>query len=183
VRAIFSKKFILRFCLLIILGLIAAGCASSPLSTSTSDETPAKGAQIGKLAPDFALLDLSGQPVSLSSLTGKPVLVNFWAIWCPPCRYEMPFIQEIHDERSESGLAVLAINVGESRSTVSEFIQENNYFFPVLLDTDQRVALEYGIRTFPTTIFIDKDGIIQNIKIGAFLSKFEIERSLDRIIP
>lgn len=179
---IFSKKFILLFCLLLISGLLASGCASSPLSTSISDETLTSGAQIGKPAPDFALLDLNGQPVSLNSL-GKPVLVNFWATWCPPCRYEMPFIQEIHEEWANKGLVVLAINVGENPSTVSDFVQDNNYSFPVLLDTDQRVALEYGIRTFPTTIFIDKDGIIQGIKIGAFFTKAEIERNLGKIFP
>ncbi len=166
-----------------ILGPLAAGCASSPPSASTSDETLTSGAQIGKPAPDFTLLDLNGQPVSLSSLIGKPVLINFWATWCPPCRYEMPFIQEIHEEWADKGLVVLAINVGEDSSTVSDFIQENNYSLPVLLDTDQRAAFEYGIRYFPTTFFIDKDGIIQAIKVGAFLGKAEIEGKLGKIIP
>jgi thiol-disulfide isomerase/thioredoxin len=181
VRANFSKKFIPLFCLLLILGLLASGCASSLMLTSASDETPTGGIQVGKPAPYFTLLDLNGQPVSLSSL-GKPVFVNFWATWCPPCRYEMPFIQEIHEEWANNAFVVLAVNVGENRSTVSAFVQDNDYSFSVLLDTDQRVALEYGIRMFPTTIFIDKDGIVQNIKVGAFLTKAEIERNLRKII-
>lgn len=171
------------FCLLLALGLLAPGCDSSPTSTSTSDEPLTRGAQVGNLALDFTLLDLNDQPVSLSSLLGKPVMLNFWATWCPPCRHEMPFFQEIHEKSADKGLVVLAVNVGESRSTVSEFIQENNYSFSVLLDTDQGIALEYGIRTFPTTIFIDKDGIIQRIKIGAFLTKAELESNLGKIIP
>lgn len=183
VSVIFAKKLMPLFCLLLVLGLLAVGCDSSPTSTSTSDETLARGTEIGMLALDFTLLDRNGQPVSLGSLIGKPVLLNFWATWCPPCRHEMPFFQEIHEEWANKGLVVLAINVGEDSSTVSDFIQENNYSFTVLLDTDQKVAVEYGIRYFPTTFFIDKDGIIQNIKVGAFLTKAELESNLGKIIP
>jgi len=139
-------------------------------------------AQVGKQAPDFQLLNLEGQPVSLSDFQGKPVLLNFWATWCGPCRQEMPLIQGIFEEQSGKGLVILAIDIGETPSAVNNFIQRSNFSFPVLLDTDQDVALEYNIRAIPTTFFIDKDGIIQAIKVGAFSNMIEIKKSLDKII-
>jgi cytochrome c biogenesis protein CcmG/thiol:disulfide interchange protein DsbE len=150
--------------------LLVAGCS-------------AQAPQVGELAPDFQLPNLEGQSISLSDFRGEPVLVNFWASWCLPCRYEMPFIQEVYEEWSASGLVVLAINKGESLSTAKDFMQSYNLSFPALLDINQDVALEYNIWSIPTTFFIDKDGIIQAIKVGPFLSKADIENSLSKIIP
>lgn len=150
--------------------LLVAGCLS-------------QAPQVGELAPDFQLPNLEGQSISLSDFRGEPVLVNFWASWCGPCIYEMPFIQEVYEEWSASGLVVLAINKGESLSTAKDFMQSNNYSFPVLLDISQDVALEYNIWGIPTTFFIDRDGIIQATKVGAFSSKAEIEMMLSEIIP
>ena len=139
--------------------------------------------QVGKPAPDFELPDLSGQSVSLGDLQGKPVLVNFWATWCGPCVYEMPYIQEVHDEWEGKDLVVLAINVGEGSSEVQQFMEDNNLSFPVLLDTNGKLAEIYSIRGIPTTIFIDMEGVIQAMKIGAFPSKAAIEENLSKIIP
>ena len=152
--------------------LLVAGCSSQP-------------PRVGELAPDFQLPNLEGQSISLSHFRGKPVLVNFWASWCPPCRYEMPFIQEIFDDKewSDKGLVILAVDIGESPSTVENFMQSYNLTFQALLDISQEVALEYNIRGIPTTFLIDKDGIIQAIKVGAFSSKADIENSLSKIIP
>ena len=171
---------LLKVMLVIILtsGLLIAGC-----SADSGPEDSGQAPQVGKLAPDFQLPNLEGQSISLSDFRGNPVLINFWASWCYPCIYEMPFIQEVYEEWSARGLVVLAINKGESLSTVKDFMQSGNYSFPVLLDINQDVALEYSIRSIPTTFFIDKDGIIQAIKLGPFLSKADIENSLSKIIP
>jgi len=150
--------------------LLVAGCSSQDNAG-------------GGLAPDFQLPDLEGQSISLSDFRGEPVMVNFWASWCGPCRIEMPFIQEVYEEWSGQGLVVLAINKGESLSTVNDFMQSGNYSFPVLLDISQDVALEYSVWGIPRTFFIDEDGIIKAIKIGPFLSKAEIETGLSYIIP
>jgi len=150
--------------------LLVAGCSS-------------QAPRVGELAPDFQLPNLEGQSISLSDFRGEPVLVNFWASWCGPCRYEMPFIQEVYEEWSASGLVMLAINQGESLSTVDDFMQSGNYSFPVLLDTQGQVADQYNILGIPATFFIDEDGVIQAIKIGAFSSKAEIETMLSEIIP
>jgi len=149
----------------------------------SSTPTPTQGTKIGNLAPNFQLQNLDGQTVSLSNLRNKPVLINFWATWCSPCRSEMPYIQEIYEEWSDKGLVVLAINMGESSSKVDEFMQSHNLSFTVLLDTKQDVAQRYNITGIPTTFFVDKDGIIQAAKIGAYRDKAEIEKSLSKIIP
>jgi len=172
-------KVILTIILVSVLGsgLVMAGCSSGP--------ELAQGPQVGKLAPDFQLQTLDGQTVSLGDFRGNPVLLNFWTSWCGPCRFEMPFIQEIFEKKewSDTGLVILAIDIGENPSVVKEFMENFGLSFPALLDTNQDVALKYNIRAIPTTFFIDKDGIIQDIKVGAFSSKTEIEKQLIKIIP
>lgn len=170
---------ILKVMLVIILlsvltsGLVMTGC----ISTST------QGVEVGNIAPDFQLQSLAGQTVSLGNLQDKPVLINFWATWCPPCRGEMPYLQEIYEEWSGKGLVVLAINIGESSSTAEEFMQSNGLSFTVLLDTKRNVAETYNISGIPTTFFIDKDGIIQDKVIGPFQNKTQIENRLSKIMP
>ena len=159
--------------IILALGLIiaggSAGCSPAP--------------QVGKPAPDFQLPNLGGQPASLSDYQGNPVLINFWQIRCPPCRIEMPYIQQVYDEWHSKGLVVLAINIGESPSKVEEFMESHNLSFPVLLDMQGKVAEQYNIRYIPATFFIDKDGIIQAMRVGAFPNKAAIEKSLNKIIP
>ncbi len=123
-----------------------------PLGCSTG-WAPARGSQIGNLAPDFQLVNLDGQSVSLRDFRGRPVLVNFWATWCPPCRAEMPFIQEVFADRkwAGKGLVILAVDIGESSSTVREFMKTYGLTFPALLDITQDVSLEYDVRAIPTS--------------------------------
>ena len=153
----------------LVFGGLSAGC------------TPAQGTRTGNLAPDFQLAGLDSQPVSLSDFRGNSVLLNFWASWCGPCKAEMPYLQMMHEEWSSKGLIILAVDIGENPSTASEFVEKYALSFRVLLDTDQEVALKYNIRSIPTTFFIDEDGKIRDTRIGAFSSKAEIERRLDKI--
>ncbi|MFC1949126.1 TlpA family protein disulfide reductase [Chloroflexota bacterium] len=154
--------------------LLFTGCGTG--STGT-------GVKEGDRAPDFQLQDLEGQTVSLIEQRGLPVLLNFWATWCGPCRYEMPFLQQIYQEWSDDGLVMMIVNIGESSSTVRDFLADNNLSLPVLLDTRQSVAEQYGITGIPTTFFIDKDGIIQKKVVGSFPSVSMIEDNLAEIIP
>lgn len=158
-------------------GLVLAGCSSG----STSEE----GSETDSLAPDFQLSSLDGQTISLSDFRGNPVLLNFWATWCGPCQYEMPFLQELYEDEewSQKGLVILTVDIGEHPAKVKYFVEGLSLSFMVLLDIDQDVALKYNIRAIPTTFFIDKDGIIQETKIGAFTDKAEIEKRLGKIIP
>ena len=172
--------------LILTLVLLIAGCSTStPTPTPTLTPAPAhtQAPQVGKPAPDFQLPNLEGQAISLSGVRGKPVLLNFWATWCGPCRAEMPYLQQVYEEWSGKGLEVLAINIGESPSEVKRFLQTYNLSLPVLLDTKEATARKYNITGIPTTFFIDKDGIIQEKIIGAFPSKGVIEKHLVKIIP
>ena len=168
---------ILKAILLIILAsvLLLAGCPAGSQSPSA--------AQVGKQAPDFTLQNLDGQSVSLSDFLGKPVLLNFWATWCPPCRHEMPYLQEVYEEWSGKGLVVLAINMGESPFDVKTFTEAYNLSIPALVDVAGNAAHEYNIMSIPTSFFIDSDGIIKQKIIGAFPSTAAIERYLGQIIP
>ena len=173
-----NRLLTLILVLILTTGLLLTGC-SSPSTVGMPVQAP----QVGNLAPDFQLSNLEGQSISLSDFRGSPVLINFWATWCPPCREEMPFIQEIYEEWLDKRLVLLAVDIGESPDTVESFMQSYNLSFPVLLDTNQDVALEYNIRYIPTTFLIDEDGIIQVVKVGAFSSTAEIEKNLSKIIP
>ena len=167
--------------------LLLAGCFAGPEPLDGESPTaPVEGTQVGNLAPDFKLPDLDGQAVSLSDFRGKPVLINFWATWCPPCRYEMPFIQEIYEDKAwqDKGLVIVAVNTGESRSKVEDFMENYGLSFLVLLDIESEVARKYNAAPpWPVTFFIDKDGIIQEKVIGAFQDKTQIENRLSKIIP
>jgi len=181
---------ILKAMLLIMLisGLLMAGC-----SGESNQEGPALGRitgcstdsaqrpQAGKPAPDFQFQSPDGQATSLGDLRGKPVLINFWASWCVPCRHEMPYIQQVYDEWQTKGMVLLAINIGESSSKVKGFLQSHGFSLPVLLDAEGEVAGQYGIQAIPTSFFIDRDGIIQDMKVGAFQSTAEIESSLSKL--
>lgn len=118
-------------------------------------------------AQDFTLVDLEGNKVSLSDLKGKKVFLNFWATWCPPCKAEMPEIEKIYQETKDSDLVILAVEIGEPLDTVKTFIDDNNYNFKVLLDSNQEIATAYGITAIPTSFFIDEQGNIVSQKIGA----------------
>jgi cytochrome c biogenesis protein CcmG/thiol:disulfide interchange protein DsbE len=158
---------------------IIAGCSDNTEPNAVPAPLP------GNSAPNFELQSLDGKTVSLGGLRGQPVMLNFWATWCGPCRIEMPFIQEVFNDPDwkEHGLVILAVNAGESASAARKFMESNNLSFKVLLDAEKEVMMMYNISGIPTTYFIDKDGIIRDVKIGLFQSKAEIDwRILNSII-
>jgi thiol-disulfide isomerase/thioredoxin len=137
--------------------ITAPGKASSTSKNATSDKKPAL---------DFKLNDLNGKEVSLSDYKGKKVFLNFWASWCPPCKAEMPDIEKLYNETNDTDLVILAINVGEIKSDVTNFLNDNKYNFTVLLDSDQNISNQYNIRGIPTSFFINKEGEIVSSKVG-----------------
>ena len=161
--------------------LIAVLLLILPLMTLLPACGGGQAPQVGKPAPDFKLLGLDSQMTSLKDYRGKPVILNFWATWCGPCRYEMPFFQQVWEEKSGEGLVILAVNIGEKVSEVKGFIDETGFTFPVLLDSNQDVTLKYNVRSIPSTFFIDSSGVIQDIKVGAFLDETQIEDRLAKI--
>lgn len=153
--------------------------AEQAASTSAGDEGP----EIGKRAPDFTLQDINGKTVSLSSLRGKVVMLNFWATWCPPCQAELPEIQRAYNfyRKRPDDVAMLLVDVGESRNKVNSFLKEKGYNLPVALDPPSEAANLYLVRGIPTTFFIDRDGIIRDIYIGA-ATEGEIRERIDALM-
>ena len=142
------------------------------LGNSRSISAPQKGFT----APDFKLLNEFGEVVSLSSFQGQPVIVNFWASWCLPCRAEMPAIQRVYETYLEDGLVVLGVNApNDSRKDVLAFITELGLTFLIVYDKDGSASRDYAVNALPTTYFIDRSGVIQDIAIGGPLSEAYLE--------
>ena len=113
----------------------------------------------GVQAPDFALATPDGkQNLSLASLRGKVVLLNFWATWCPPCREEMPSMERLSQEFKDQGLAVVAVDLQESPKQVARFMKDFRLSFPAALDADGKVAARYQVRALPSTFLVDRAG-------------------------
>lgn len=128
---------------------------TKPEATETT-EVPAENK-----APDFIMTDLNGNEVKLSDFFGKPVILNFWASWCGPCKSEMPDFETVYNEYKDD-INFLMVNLTDgSRETVktaSEYIKKAGYTFPVYYDTKYEGASAYGVSAVPCTYFIDKDG-------------------------
>lgn len=193
---------------LLVSGLVLAGCSSTPTPAPAPPPAPApeplpapapapapepvpepvpepaQGFNVGDRALDFQLQSLNGEIVALSDLRGSPVMLNFWATWCGPCQAEVAFIQQVFEdeELADQGLVILTVNIGETSSRVKQFMEHFGLSFHVLLDKDTGVAKNYNVRGIPTTFFIDKNGIIKDMKIGAFLSRAELDGRLDNLM-
>jgi cytochrome c biogenesis protein CcmG, thiol:disulfide interchange protein DsbE len=141
-----------------------------------ADVVDTTAAHTGFQAPDFELASLDGKNISLASLRGHIVLVNFWATWCLPCRKEMPEIETAY--RAHPGtFIVLAINNREDASLVQRYISELNLDFPILLDPDGAAASAYNVMGLPTSFIIDRAGIIRAANIGG-MNRAYIEAQL-----
>lgn len=125
------------------------------------------GLEIGNIAPDFQLTTLDGEEVSLSDYRGKRVLINFWATWCPPCRAEMPDMEEFYLNNDVIVLAVNLTDAEPSVQQVQDFVDEFYLSFPILLDETISVATTYEIHPIPTSFLVDSNGVIQNKAFGA----------------
>ena len=136
---------------------------------------------IGHPAPDFALTGTNGQPFKLSDLRGAPVVLNFWATWCPPCRAELPELQAA-SERLAGQVAVIGVNQGEAPIDVRAFTQQLELTFLVPLDTQMDVSRLYLVRSLPTTFFIDRSGVIRHMQVGP-LTEATLAQQLRSVYP
>lgn len=135
----------------------------------------------GQVAPDFDLPALSGGRVRLSELRGRPVIINFWATWCTPCRKEMPEFQALAERYADSGLAVLGINVGESIIGVTEFVRSVGVTFPILIDDKEAAQTAYKILPLPATFFIDRKGTVRAV-YQFQMNQVQMESEVQRLL-
>jgi len=122
--------------------------------------------EIGKPAPDFTVNLLDGSVFRLSEQKGKVVWLNFWATWCPPCRAEMPDIQEVWEEEQGSDLVLVAVDYAESTQTVTEFVEKLGLTFPIGMDSTGQITTNYRVSGFPSHFMIDRNGILREIRVG-----------------
>lgn len=158
--------------------LTLAGLGIAPAGTESEDQTLTPMAD-KPTAPDFDLKDPNDQPQRLADYRGKPVILNFWATWCPPCREEMPSMQRAHEAVSGDGIALLAVNVGEDADTINQVLAENPVAFPLPMDVDSRVVQSYPVRGLPTTFVIDPDGRLAYVATGG--RKWDDPKLLDQV--
>jgi len=143
----------------------------------TLEVAPARGAR----SPDFSLQRIDGEQVSLRGYRGSPVLINFWATWCAPCRIEMPFLQERYERFAEShGLKVVAIDFDEPQPDVQAFAESFGLTFDLLLDPGGEVQRLYQIRGYPSSYFVDREGVVRVVHIGV-MTEEQLDDNLKQI--
>ena len=207
-----NKKTLLILCLVFALVLIGAGVlynslsgsvqlgglATMPQETQTPTEVvtdnqtevtethptdPQPTDPVDYSAPDFTMLDMDGNEVTLASFFGKPIILNFWASWCGPCKSEMPDIQKFYEEYGEKVHFLIVNCTDGSRETVETakaFIKDAGYTFPVYFDTTYMGAYTYGASSIPLTYFIDADGNMAAYYMGA-MSESILRQGIDMI--
>ncbi len=136
---------------------------------------------VGHPAPDFSLDTLTGEELILSKLRGTPVVLNFWATWCPPCRAELPELAAA-STRLAGELMIVGVNQAEARADVQAFAAGLSLPFPVPLDERADVSQTYRVRSLPTTFFIDRQGVIRQVQVGP-VTEATLEQLLKTIYP
>lgn len=161
-------------------GWIGLSAAPSPTAAAGGIASPREGF----LAPDFTLQRLEGDSMTLSELSGKVVVLNFWASWCPPCRAEMPALQRVYQDERERGLEILAVNTTYQDSEIEmiDFRDRNNLSFPILIERTGEVARQYQIRAMPTTFFIDRQGVIRSVILGGPISEVTLQTKIEELL-
>jgi cytochrome c biogenesis protein CcmG, thiol:disulfide interchange protein DsbE len=172
----------IAYLILLGVGLIWIYLSADKSGLSTAGQIPAP--QQGFLAPDFVLKTPRGESVSLADLRGQAVLVNLWATWCPPCRAEMQSIEKIYQEYKDQGFTVLAVNMTyqDDPLAVVPFVTEQSLTFPILLDETGDMANAYQLRSLPSSYFIRRDGIINEVIIGGPMSEALLRMRVEDIL-
>lgn len=137
--------------------------------------------KVGEKAPEIAALDLNYSTVKLSDSRGKVVVLRFWSTGCKACVAEMPKIDEFSKRYQNRGLAVIAVNVGDSKEKVADFVKSLKISYPVLLDQANITARKYRVTAVPTTCFIDRNGIAKKIVFGEMMQD-QLEKTVKELL-
>ncbi|SET72496.1 Peroxiredoxin [Salinibacillus kushneri] len=146
--------------LVVLAGMFFWAVYDSVFQSNEKEAEENVGIKVGDHAPDFELTTLTGEAKTLSDYRGKPVMVNFWASWCGPCRSEMPAMQKVYEEQNINILAVNLTSTEIRKQDVPDFVDEFGLSFPILLDKELNVGTKYQIQPIPTSFFINSEGII-----------------------
>jgi len=168
--------------IILLIGAVWIWMSRTPSGATLSNGIQAP--QKGFLAPDFSLPAASGEVITLSDLRGQPVLINYWASWCPPCKAEMPALERVYQEFKEQGFIVLAVNATnqDDAADAVAFSQSLNLSFPILFDSTGEVSSDYLVRALPSTYFVDSYGIIQEVVIGGPMSEALLRIRVQQLI-
>jgi len=160
------------------------GTVALPEALNPTSLTP--NARDGRAAPDFVLRQLDGDPLRLSDLQGKPLIVNFWATWCASCRAEIPDLIQLYEDQESNGLVLIGVNLRENEAAVRSFVADFGITYPVLFDRDGDVAATWRIggpnQGIPSTYFIDRRGVVRKVVFGTVTAKQAAE-GLSLILP
>lgn len=138
---------------------------------------------VGQLAPELSARDLKDREISLTSLRGRsPVLLDFWATWCGPCRMSLPSVQKLYEDFAPLGLEVIGVNQGEPREYVREFVTRRQYAFGVVIDEAGSIGASFGIKAIPTTVLIDKNGVVRWLHVGLIPDDKQLRNLIQQII-
>ena len=150
-------------------GTLIPGFNAAPQTNSGNSSSRPTYAQEGSLAPEINLKSLTGDQITLSKLEGRPVLVNFWATWCGPCREEFPALQRAYKKYQDKGFIIVGVNFQDENSDqgVLTFVRNSVVTFPIVRDTGERLGRIYNVRGLPTSFLIDKTGTIRSIVVGS----------------
>ncbi|MCM3114676.1 thiol-disulfide oxidoreductase ResA [Neobacillus sp. MER 74] len=172
-----KRRLVIRSIILLLLGAAVV----YTLYQNFTNDTKQKVA-VGAQAPDFALVDMQGKKHQLSDYRGQGVFLNFWGTWCPPCKKEMPYINNQYHQYKDKGVQVLTVDIQESELAVNQFAERLKLDFPIMIDTDKEVMNTYGIDPLPATFLIDKNGKVVNYYTGE-LTEEKVREFMEKIKP
>lgn len=173
---------------------LASASHADLVPTTAGDVPQSQTSLIGKPAPDFVLQDLSGKTVALSSFKGKPLLINFWATWCGPCKIETPWLIELQNQYASKGFEVIGISTeGEDlkpddkegldrqKTAIAKFIKEEHMQYPVLVNGDSLVGPYGGLDSMPTSVYVNTEGKVVAVQLG-ITSKDDMEENIKKAL-
>jgi cytochrome c biogenesis protein CcmG/thiol:disulfide interchange protein DsbE len=169
--------------LLVAAALVLAACGAGTPSTGAPGSPVIIGSPlIGKPAPALAGSTLDGGTFDLAAQRGKPVLVNFWASWCGPCREEFPLLEDAAARHAADGLVVVGLLYRDEPQPAGDFAAEQGATWPTVVDPDRAIGSAWKVLAPPQTFFIDREGIIQEVQVGQVRDAAELDRLLASIL-